>query len=128
MAEHRRQRLARRGWNWRWSRQGGRRRTARCRSLAALGMTIALGMTVALGMTIARGMTMSWRPHESHGAVGGDVPCADRVVVVVRARAAHANEFGECRLDVARFVDRAAHEARRLAIPLPHVLKAHVSL
>ena len=48
--------------------------------------------------------------------------------MIVRAGTTHRFELRHRRLDVARFVDRAAHDQTLIALPLPHVLKAHVRL
>src|ERR1700688_4350352 len=55
----------------------------------------------------------------AHLAVGRDPPGPDRVVVVIVIVAAHTEEFGQRRLHVSGFVDGAALDHGRLAVPVP---------
>src|SRR3981189_3693242 len=54
-----------------------------------------------------------------HLATGGDAPGPDRIVVVIIIFAANPEKFGQRRLDVTGFIDRAALNDGRLAVPMP---------
>src|SRR5689334_10340597 len=98
----------------------------RCRAAAVLGARHWLSAVGCRREPRAAAERKSWGDSKSDCPVGGDIPRADCVVVIVRAWPADANELGQRGLDVARFVDRATHDARRLAVPLPHVLEANM--
>src|ERR1700740_1071668 len=59
-----------------------------------------------------------------HLAVCSDTPGPDRVVMVDVILAAHRQQFSQRRLHVAGFVDRAALDYRRLAVPMPRQAEA----
>src|SRR5258708_4742454 len=55
----------------------------------------------------------------AHLAIGSNAPGPDRVVVIEIALAADREKFGQRRLDVTGFIDRAALNDGRLAVPMP---------
>src|SRR6266481_4574798 len=54
-----------------------------------------------------------------HLAVGRDTPRPDRVVVIIIIVAAHREQFGQGRLDVAGLVNGTALDDCRFAVPVP---------
>src|SRR6266566_1582749 len=59
-----------------------------------------------------------------HLAVSRDVPGPDRVVMIIIIVAAHREQFGQGRLNVAGLVDSAALDDRRFAVPVPRQSEA----
>src|SRR6267378_653775 len=59
-----------------------------------------------------------------HLAVSSDTPRPDRVVMVDVIVAAHREQFSQRGLNVAGFVDGAALDHRRLAVPMPRQAEA----